>query len=121
MNKADLIEALADIEHERWRKHQRRIHDTSFEIEEPIILPGDYRQTEPGALVIEAPRAKYWQVMAETPYAGLAEPYKQEIRDHIGESWPLIVDFFAEWIEGYWGIEAPETAAMVACLREDMA
>jgi hypothetical protein len=103
----ELIERLAAIDHERWRKHQQRIQDVSFRVVEPIILPGDYRQTEPGALVIDAARAEYWHGMADTAYADLPEPYKEEIRGRVIESWHLMVEFVANWLEDHgtldWG------------------
>jgi hypothetical protein len=41
-------------------------------------------------------------------------------RDMVREDWPLIVEFVAEWINDYWGIESVEATAEARQWEKDM-
>lgn len=93
MTKAELIEALADIEHQRWSDWQKWLHEcTSREIG---IL--DHKPT--GGRVISEEKYNHWERLIATPYADLPEHSKQSDREQVMRYWPLIVEYVAEWIE----------------------
>ena len=106
----ELIEQLAAIEHERWADWQRWLHSRC----------GDPRAT--GGLEICKTDVLRWERQIATPYADLSEHEKQSDRDQVARYWPLIVEFFAGWIESQrpvyesWG----ETADLADRLRSEM-
>ena len=99
MSKDELIEKLADIEHQRWSDWQRWVH---HEAERVLGQDGHtsahFLLTE-GDLIILAQDAQRWEKLIDTPYADLPEHSKQSDRDQVMRYWPMIVDFVAEWLE----------------------
>jgi len=89
VTKDELIEALADIEHQRWSSWQRYVHEDVCE-EEGVL--------DSGNLVIPPDKVAHWNRLIATPYAELPEHSKQSDRDEVMKYWPLIVEFVAEWI-----------------------
>lgn len=90
MNKDQLIEALADIEHQRWSDWQEYLHEGCWH--------DDY-----GNAVIDAEKYNHWQRLIATPYADLPEHSKQSDREQVMRYWPLLVEFVAEWLSNYDG------------------
>lgn len=90
MTKTELIEALADIEHQRWSDWQKHLQEN--------ICFTD--QTTGTALVIPTHHVdRYWRLI-RTPYEDLpSEALKQADRDQVMRYWPLFVEFVAEWME----------------------
>lgn len=87
--KDELIEQLADIEHQRWSDWQQHLHEN-------ICFTDQITGT---ALVIPTQHVdRYWRLI-RTPYADLpTEELKQSDRDQVTRYFPLIVEFVAEWI-----------------------
>ena len=86
MTKAELIEALADIEHERWGDWQAYVHTLG-------------QRDSYGNLVLPAEKVEHWSRLIATFYRNLPEHSKQADRDQVARYWPLIVEIVAEWIE----------------------
>ena len=111
-----LIEALADIEHQRWGDWQKWVHQRC--VEEPST---DEFGTHP--LTIPAITVRHWERLIATPYADLPEHGKQSDRDQVARYLPLIVAFVAEWIGregGRFAIHEPDVDEMVHSWRDAM-
>ncbi len=94
MNKDELREKLAAIEHERWSDWQQWMHDrgTVQEAHTPTIpiMPGD--------VVFERDVIMGWQRQIETPYEGLSLQEQRSDMQQVDRYWSLIVETFAAWI-----------------------
>lgn len=75
--KAELKEALAAIEHERWADWQRYLHSLCT-------------RNPDGSLTIPAASVAHWERQIATPYADLSEREKQSDREQVDRYWPLI-------------------------------
>lgn len=84
--KAELIETLAAIEHERWADWQKYLHSQGTE------------HHDTGAIVLAGERVESWERQILTPYAQLSEAEKQSDRDQVMRYWPVLVDAFATWL-----------------------
>jgi len=74
-----LIETLANIEHARWAKWQRYLHDKA--VKQPD-----------GSLVIPAELVERWDRQIETPYQSLTEDEKESDREQVRVYLPVIKD-----------------------------
>lgn len=79
--KVELIEVLAAIEHERWSKWQRYLHDKCG-------------KQEDGSIVIPAELVSRWERQIETPYAELSDMEKSSDRNEVHGYWFLVRAFF---------------------------
>jgi hypothetical protein len=86
MTRDELIEALAAIEHERWSDWQEYVHESCG-------------HDEYDRLILDPDRYNGWKRQIATPYADLSEREKQSDREQVMRYWPLLVEFFASWIE----------------------
>ncbi len=77
MNRNELLEVLASIEHERWSHWQRFLHQQ--------CVPG-----ADGSLTIPAELVHRWSAQMETPYANLSEQEKDTDRDQVRRYLPII-------------------------------
>lgn len=72
-----LVEALANVEHERWAKWQRYLHSKAA------------KQPD-GSLVIAAELVNRWERQIETPYQSLTEEEKESDREQVREYLTII-------------------------------
>lgn len=99
MTRDELIERLADVEHQRWADWQQWVHQQG----ERVLREG--RTTcagltlDGGDLVLLANDVSRWERQIATPYADLSEREKQSDREQVMRYWPLIVTFVAEWLK----------------------
>ncbi len=80
MTEQELIEQLADKEHESWANWQKYLHSLC-----------DRR--EDGSLVIPAARIRHWEKEIATPYAELPDHVKQFDRDEVKHILPIIEQY----------------------------
>jgi len=80
----ELIEQLADIEHQRWADWQRYMHSK--------CTSNSYN----GRLSIPAELVTQWERQIDTPYADLSEAEKESDRDQVRRYWPLIEELQAD-------------------------
>lgn len=73
-----LVEALAEIEHQRWAHWQTYVHSNAS------------RQDD-GSLVIPASLASHWERLIATPYQALTEQEKASDREQVQRYMPLII------------------------------
>lgn len=100
--RAEIIEKLAAIEHQRWADWQRWVHDCCADIWFESAKNGDeVLPTRHGGLVIPPELVERWERQIHTPYADLSESEKQSDREQVMRYWPLIVEFVAAWIADY--------------------
>ena len=79
--KKELVEKLADIEHQRWSDWQKYLHSRCTKDEEGnLIIPAKYVAS------LE------WQIA--TPYAKLSEQEKDSDREQVTRYWDLIRKVF---------------------------
>ncbi len=79
LQRPDLIERLAEIEHERWAHWQRYVHDQCERLED-------------GSLVIPANLVSRWEHQIATSYASLSESEKESDRAQVRRYLPAIAD-----------------------------
>ena len=79
LESAQVVEQLADIEHERWAHWQQYVHDQC-------------ERQDDGSLVIPADLAERWQVQIETRYAELSEREKDSDREQVRRYLPYVLD-----------------------------
>ena len=77
-----MIEALADIEHNRWSHWQRYMHEKGV------------RQAD-GSLLIPPDLVAQWDRQIATPYAELSEEEKESDREQVRKYLPMIADRLA--------------------------
>lgn len=77
MNKAELVEALADKAHASWAHWMEYLFSK--------CLTDDL-----GEMIIPAHLVKHWQRQIDTPYADLSESEKQSDRDEVAKIMPII-------------------------------
>lgn len=77
MDKDELCEKLAAIEHERWAAWQNWVHK--------VYLEGNF-----GEFMLR------WQKQINTPYAELSDKEKASDMEQVDRYWPLIEAFVAE-------------------------
>ncbi len=75
----DLIEKLADVEHERWSHWQRYLHSKC-------------ERAYDGSLVIPAHLVERWETQMNTSYAALSEAEKESDREQVRRYLPIITD-----------------------------
>ncbi|QHK22551.1 hypothetical protein GU243_23585 (plasmid) [Pseudarthrobacter psychrotolerans] len=75
----ELMQRLAEAEHERWAHWQQYVHDQ--------CAPG-----EDGALVIPAELVARWNAQIATPYAELSSKEKESDQEQVRRYLPIIVD-----------------------------
>ena len=73
----ELIEKLADIEHQRWADWQKYLHSKCI-------------KDEKGNLIISAEFVKHLERQIETPYSELFEKEKESDREQVMRYWNLI-------------------------------
>jgi hypothetical protein len=110
-----MFEQLAAIEHDRWADWQAHVHDQGCQIWFEH-QPNDHQS---GGLVIPDFFLQRWERQIATPYAELSEAEKESDREQVARYWPLVVDFFAGWIERYEPGD-PRGVAMALELRKAM-
>jgi hypothetical protein len=79
----DIIDDLADIEHERWAHWQRYMH-------------GKCEHLSDGALVIPPDLVTKWERQIATPYSELSEKEKESDREQVRKYLPTIVDALSD-------------------------
>jgi hypothetical protein len=106
MGKDELIEALADIEHQRWSEWQRYLHSRGYRLEHDTYLEARHEDGEPvyaemlsGTLLLNRSHVLGWERQIATPYVDLSEAEKQSDRDQVMRYWPVLVEFVADWLE----------------------
>lgn len=72
-----LLEALADIEHERWSHWQRYLHSKC-------------ERGDDGSLIIPAALVARWTRQLSTPFAELSEQEKESDREQVRRYLPVI-------------------------------
>lgn len=77
-----MIDALADIEHDRWSHWQRYMHEKGV------------RQAD-GSLLIPSDLVAQWDRQIATPYAELSEEEKESDREQVRKYLPSIADGLA--------------------------
>jgi hypothetical protein len=77
LQQQSLIEALADIEHERWSHWQRYMH-------------AQCRRNDDGSLTIPADLVARWTKQMSTPYSGMSETEKESDREQVCRYLPII-------------------------------
>lgn len=83
-DKDELIERLADIEHQRWADWQRWCH---------TILRDNNPSPEQGDIL------ERWDRQIETPYSELSEKEKQSDREQVMRYLPIIEAYYAAKIK----------------------
>jgi hypothetical protein len=73
------IELLAAIEHERWARWQRYVHDRC-------------ERREDGSILIPPDLVARWETQIETPYLQLSEHEKDSDREQVHSYLPTIID-----------------------------
>lgn len=95
-----LLEELARIEHERWSKWQRYMHDKAL------------RQAD-GSLLIPPELVERWERQMTTPYDGLSEREKESDREQVREYLPVVKRAVAAYLGG------PQTGAATASAPDE--
>jgi len=75
----DLIEQLANVEHERWSHWQRYLHSKCERVRD-------------GSLVIPADLVTRWEAQMNTPYSELSETEKESDREQVRRYLPIITN-----------------------------
>ena len=79
----DVMETLADIEHQRWSHWQRYMHDKCA-------------QRPDGSLVIPPDLVAQWERQISTSYSLLAEREKESDREQVKKYLPTIISAFSD-------------------------
>lgn len=83
LESAELLEALAAIEHERWSHWQRYVHSKCI-------------QAADGSLTIPAELVERWTTQMNTSYSELSDDEKESDRDQVRRYLPVIADALCE-------------------------
>lgn len=78
-----LVEELAALEHQRWARWQRYMH------EKGKVQPD-------GSLLIDKELVSRWERQIGTPYSGLSEREKESDREQVREYLPLVMRFLEQ-------------------------
>jgi hypothetical protein len=81
----NLRELLAALEHERWSRWQRWMHDQCV-------------RNEDGSLTIPAFLVERWERQIAAPYEQLTEREKDADREQVDRYWPLIERYIDEML-----------------------
>lgn len=76
-DRAELLEQLASIEHERWTHWQRFMHEQG------------QRQPD-GSLLLPAELVAKWERLIATPYAQLTDKERESDREQVRRYLPLV-------------------------------
>jgi Zn-dependent M32 family carboxypeptidase len=76
---AEAQERLAALEHERWSRWQRYLHDQC-------------RRQDDGSLVIPADLVERWEGQMNTPYAELSAAEQQSDLEQVETYLPTVID-----------------------------
>lgn len=105
--RSELIEKLADIEHQRWSDWQKWMHSCGYRLESETTIEGRHEGNPPvgaempaGSLVVSLSHVAHWDRQIETPYAELSEREKESDREQVMRYWPLIVLWVHDWLQG---------------------
>jgi hypothetical protein len=88
VNRDELVEKLAEVEHQRWADWQKYLH-------------GKCETMQPLGYEIKAipfHSWHHWERQIATPYSDLSEQEKQSDREQVARYWSLIVAFVADWL-----------------------
>lgn len=83
---SNLVEALAEIEHQRWAHWQKYLHSRC-------------EQQSDGSMLIPAELVKKWEVQISTPYRELSEQEKQSDREQVHKYLPVIAEALVNNVE----------------------
>lgn len=83
MNEAELIEALAAVEHARWSHWQKYLHSQCERLPD-------------GSLVIPSDLVSRWERQIALSYDQLTDSEKESDRDEVKKALPLIRQFIAQ-------------------------
>lgn len=81
--RAELVDQLAAIEHERWAHWQRYMHGKAF-------------RREDGSLVIPADLVARWEKQISTSFTDLSTDEKESDRKQVERYLPIIEDLFCK-------------------------
>ena len=84
LGSAQVVERLAEIEHERWAAWQKYVHDHC-------------ERQDDGSLLIPAELAARWGMQIETPYAALSEQEKDSDREQVRRYLPTVIEVLTRW------------------------
>ena len=104
----ELIERLADIEHQRWADWQKYMHSQCVNHD---------------AEWVRLPRISFdhWERQIATPYADLSEKEKESDRDQVKRYWPLIETLNANCAKAEARIVELMSKELIERLREPVA
>lgn len=127
MDRNDLIETLAGIEHQRWADWQKYLHSVGLRVTEANIGESAFYGTlldaalQPGALVLPAERVEGWERQILMPYAQLSEAEKESDREQVMRYRPVLVEFVAAWLDDQeWLTNDRDLDALIKAWREAM-
>ena len=86
----ELMEQLADIEHQRWADWQKYLHSKTKPYDDYL----DY-----GDMIIDVDDFNHWEDQIKTPYKDLTEKEKQSDRNQVARYSPIIKQFIHNQIE----------------------
>lgn len=78
LNRQDVLDRLAEIEHERWAHWQRFVHDSCHEQED-------------GSLVIPAEVVQRWERQIATPYPDLTQAERDSDIEQVKRYLPTVI------------------------------
>lgn len=78
LNRQDVLDRLAEIEHERWAHWQRFVHDSCHEQED-------------GSLVIPVEMVRRWERQIATPYSELTEAERDSDIEQVRRYLPVVI------------------------------
>ena len=94
----ELIEKLADIEHQRWSEWQSYLHSKCLKhtINSYNSAKRRYEEIETGAMVIPKVLFENWARQINTPYKDLSEKEKDSDREQVDRYFPIIKDLISK-------------------------
>lgn len=78
LNRQDVLDRLAEIEHERWAHWQRFVHDSC-------------QEQEDGSLVIPAEVVQRWERQIATPYPDLTQAERDSDIEQVKRYLPTVI------------------------------
>ena len=78
LSRPDVLDQLADIEHERWAHWQRFVHDNC-------------QEQEDGSFVIPADMVHRWERQIKTPYSQLTEAERESDIEQVKRYLPTVI------------------------------